>query len=48
MVVHQVAAAAVVVVVVEVVGGSLDKTQSFVEGVDRLIDPEKCLPAITQ
>lgn len=47
MVVHQVAAAAVVAVVV-VVGGSLGKTQSFVEGVDRLIDLSKGLPAITQ
>lgn len=45
MVVHQVAAAAVVAVVV---GGSLGKTQSFVEGVDRLIDLSKGWPAITQ
>lgn len=40
MVVHQIAAVVVVVVAaaVVVVGESSDKTQSFVEGVDRLID----------
>lgn len=46
VVVHQVAV--VVVVVVAVAGENSDKTRSFGEGVDKLIDLQKGLPAITQ